>query len=204
MLLLSCEKEEINATVTGRIVTDCVGSPLANTNLKARVKVTSIKIGPDYDYYYFSTDADGNFSIKIKKRGGMEIEKNGSTILDGIPVNDNINIGTYNAYPTTSFVYRIKVNNPYNVGDTLQLSIYQGTNRIIIPAPLFDTIFPVVNNYGSYQHPIYGNTDYVTVSGLYDITRGALTYQDIIKRETFSFSLIACPSTIDTITIEIN
>lgn len=203
-ILLSCEKEEINATVSGRIVIDCIGTPLANINLKARVQITSINIGPDFDYYSFSTDANGNFSVKIKKRGGMEIEKNGNTIIDGIPVIGDINIGTFNTFPTSSFVYRIKVNNSYNVGDTLQLSIHQGINRITIPAPLFDTIFPVVTNYGSYQHPYYENTDYVTVSGLYDITKGALTYQDIIKRETFSFSLPACPSTIDTITIEIN
>ena len=44
----------------------------------------------------------------------------------------------------------------------------------------------------------------VNVKGLYDITKGGLTNDDIIKREMFSYALPACPSKIDTITVFIN
>lgn len=207
---VSCKKEkkEEGMVLSGTIIDDCSGKPLANFSMAADVQVSCAKTTPCFDTYFFDTDANGSFYLNIEKKGGTELRaySSGTSILKGIPIPNNkeLHLGSFIARPTTSFVYRIKVNNPYSAGDTLQLSIHQGAYRIKIPAPLSDTTFPQVNNYAELSPQTYDNMNIVNVKGLYDITKGGLTNDDIIKREMFSYALPACPSKIDTITVFIN
>lgn len=201
------DKKEEGMVLSGTIIDDCSGNPLANFSMAADVQVSCAKTTPCFDTYFFDTDANGSFYLNIEKKGGTELRAyNGRSILKGIPIPNNkeLHLGSFIARPTTSFVYRVKVNNPYNSGDTLQLSIHQGAYRIKIPAPLSDTTFPQVNNYAELSPQTYDKMNIVNVKGLYDITKGGLTNDDIIKREMFSYALPACPSKIDTITIFIN
>lgn len=212
--LIGCskEKDDESMVLNGTILDDCSNKPLTNFSLELNVRYTCVKVGNGcLDTYYFNTDANGFFSVNIEKKGiGADLRAyNGTAILDGITTRNSgkeMSLGTFIAHPTTSFVYRVKVNNPYNVGDTLQLSIHQGAYRIKIPAPLSDTTFPQVNNYAELSTLTYDNMNsgIVNIKGLYDITKGSLTNENLIKRELFSYALPACPLKIDTITIFIN
>ena len=200
-----CKKDDKEFVITGQIIKDCSGEPLANFNIEGWLDCDE-PFSKCVEVFAATTDANGNFSMVITRKGVLEISTPGKgfPFLSHIPVISSVSLGSFMAEPTTSFVYRIKVNNPYNVGDTLQLSIYQGAYRIKIPAPLSDTTFPQVNNYAELSPQSYGSVNIVNVKGLYDITKGGLTNEDIIKRELFTFVLPACPSKIDTITIQIN
>lgn len=212
LIFFSCEKEDnekADTIVSGRIVQDCNGTPLANKNIEAWVKLsgTCLSLTGCTDLLYTTTDANGNFSFNTKK-GSMEIRLKGSnTILYGIPVLDNINIGTFNAFPTTSFVYRIKINNTYNVGDTLVTDL-KGlgiAGRYKFPAPLTDTSF-VITNYTVLDSPNFSNVGFIPVEIGFGIYKNAINITDnwyntyTIK----SYNVIACNTTTQEIVLEIN
>ncbi|MBW6484358.1 MAG: hypothetical protein K0B10_15045 [Vicingaceae bacterium] len=149
--ITGCEKEEKDTSfvLMGRILKDCSGEPLANFPLEAIVSTRRIIHATDY--YYFDTDANGNINLLIDEFGGVKLRAAaGATLLSGIVPAENqkeLNLGTFMASPTTSFVYRIKVNNPYNVGDTLVTDL-KGlgiAGRFKFAAPLQDTSFEVTN-----------------------------------------------------------
>lgn len=214
LFLLSCEKDDnetADTIVSGRIVQDCNGTPLANKNIEAWVRLsgTCSSLTGCTDLLYTTTDADGNFSFKTKK-GSMEIRLKGSnTILYGIPILDNINLGTFNAFPTTSFVYRIKVNNPYNVGDTLVANVEgllssANVNQPlhIIAAPFNDTTFSVVTNYGERDSPTYQNIGSVNVKMEYGVVNA--NHDFYFEKTGLVFSIKSCSSVLDTITLVVD
>jgi len=205
-LLSACSKEKEKITFTGKILEFCNGAPLANTNLIIwQDSEYSLIKTPQQGPYSAKTDGDGNFSFEVEGGPQIQIRVGSRSILRDIPVRSDLsNLGTFYANPTTSFVYRIKVNNPYQLGDTLHLSVQEGINSIIIPAPLTDTTFLLVQNYGELDTQTFGNTTTLNVKGLAIVTKGQLNNQDIIKRDLFTFTLPVCPSKIDTLTIEIN
>lgn len=211
LILFSCEKEdneEANTAVSGRIVQDCNGTPLANKSIEAWVKLsgTCWSLTGCTDLLYTTTDANGNFSFNTKK-GSMEIRLKGSnTILDGIPVLGNLDLGTFNAFPTTSFVYRIKVNNPYSVGDTLYLSVppFTPLRGYVLSAPFQDSIFTLVENYQELGNHNYGGTSNVEVKFGVTVSKDGFIRDSVYYSETKIFNLPSCPSRIDTLTIEIN
>jgi hypothetical protein len=213
LFLLSCEKDDnetADTIVSGRIVQDCNGTPLANKNIEAWVKLsgTCSSLTGCTELLYTTTDADGNFSFKTKK-GSMEIRlKGSSTILYGIPILNHVNIGTFNAFPSTSFVYRIKVNNPYNVGDTLvtDLKGYGIAGRYKFPAPLTDTSF-IITNYTVLDSPDFSNIGFISVEIGYGIYKNSINvannWYNTYTNKSYNVAICQTPNNQE-IVLEIN
>jgi|SRR5690606_32105418 len=122
------------------------------------------------------------------------------------PSGKELHLGSFIARPTTSFVYRIKVNNPYNVGDTLYLSIppFTPLKGHVISAPLQDSTFETIYNYSQLASYNYGETDNVEIKFGVTVSKNGFIRDSIYFSETRVFNFPACPSKIDTITIFIN
>ena len=182
---VSCKKDkkEEGMVLSGTIIDDCSGKPLANFQLHLNVDYTCVKIGkPCNDAYYFSTDANGSFTVDIVKKGfAAELRAhNGTSILKGIPLGTSgkeLHLGSFIARPTTSFVYRIKVNNPYNVGDTLVTDLKGlGPNgRYKFAAPLSDTSF-TINNYSILTSPEYSTINLMPIEIGFGVFKDDINY----------------------------
>ncbi|MBW6483882.1 MAG: hypothetical protein K0B10_12600 [Vicingaceae bacterium] len=207
--ITSCHKEDKGGILTGTILDDCSGKPLANFHMEANVNYSCFSTTPCYDTYFFDTDANGYFSLNIKKRGSTELRaKNGTSILKHIPGQSSkeLHLGTFIARPTTSFVYRIKVNNPYNVGDTLVTNLQGGGGaQFKFAAPLTDTSFTISNYSGKYANS-YENIGFIPVEigyGIYknSINVGSNWYVNIPKVE---FKIQSCHKGNQEVVLEIN
>ncbi|MBW6483881.1 MAG: DUF4198 domain-containing protein [Vicingaceae bacterium] len=155
--ITSCHKEDKEFVITGQIIKDCSGEPLANFNIEGWLDCDE-PFSKCVEVFAATTDANGNFSMIITRKGGLEISTpgNGFPFLSDIPVISSVSIGSFMAEPTTSFVYRIKVNNPYNVGDTLYANLRSTftLSHIVIPAPLQDTLFSIKTFTGGNTYPV--------------------------------------------------
>ena len=203
VLLASCSKEEISAIISGRILKDCTGEPLGNFNMVFSIEYPD-GLSSKVEFVPFSTDKNGYFSFTNTHSGSGEIGvANGHDLLRSFPVKKNIDLGTFYATPTTSFVYRIKVNNPYQVGDTLRIYI-PGFQAIKIPAPIHDSVFSPILNYSSLATQTYPIDGTVPVDVGYDVYKGLNnTVNNRLIIEEFTHNLPEC-NNLDTITIEIN
>ena len=126
----------------------------------------------------------------------------------GIPANKDIDLGTFYANPTTSFVYRIKVNNPYEVGDTLHFNVQgllSGANAHkalhTIAAPFTDTTFSLATNYYEQEFSQYQNIKSGTINMNYGVANSNRVF---LCEKDLTFPTTYCSSKIDTLTIEIN
>ncbi|MEN8927780.1 MAG: hypothetical protein ABF242_10590 [Flavobacteriales bacterium] len=181
--LFSCKKEnsntKIDVTITGKIVTDCAGTPFANQNFVLLKKNTAF-IGNKRKEVAFSTDNEGNFKAEFPPTDfGSEVfirigNSGGGSILSFNTTTD-LNIGTLNTTPKASYQIKIKVNNPYNVGDTLIINNHKGGGARVykFAAPFSDTIIEVVNNYSnSLQIPRLENINQVHVVSTTSVISG--------------------------------
>ena len=161
LILFSCKKEkpippfDKNITLTGKIVKNCAGYPLANH---------PVQIFLYYGVYHkenaileAKTDSNGNFKWTFTvEEEGCNISIRPAGMADILTFDSDIrNLGTIIATPTCNVVMKIKVNNSYSVGDTLQLKDYLNHtfNPIRIGAPFKDTILPVSYNYAELKWP---------------------------------------------------
>lgn len=203
----SCKKEDEKFVVTGQIIKDCSGEPLANFNIEGWLDCDK-PFSKCVEVFAATTDANGNFSMVITRKGSLEISTPGKgfPFLSGIPVISSVSLGSFMAEPTTSFVYRIKVNNPYNVGDTLYLSIppFTPLKGHVIPAPLQDSTFETIYNYSQLASYNYGETDNVEIKFGVTVSKDGFIRDSIYFSETRVFNFPACPSKIDTITLVVD
>jgi len=209
-LLIACSKEDINVVIKGRVLIDCGGAPLANTNLIIwQDSEYSLIKTPHQGPYSAKTDGDGNFSFEVEKGLQIQIRVGSRSILRDIPVRSDLsNLGTFYANPTTSFVYRIKVNNPYQLGDTLHFNVQgllSGANAYkalhTIAAPFTDTTFSLATNYYEQEFSQYQNIKSGTINMNYGIANSNKVF---LFEKDLTFPTTYCPSKIDTLTIEIN
>lgn len=207
---VSCkkDKEEKTYVISGTILKDCSMEPLANTPLHIMVDVLD-GFGKKVDGYFLDTDANGNFSFVMHRKGTIDI-RNASGMVTYLmapaPSGKELHLGSFIARPTTSFVYRIKVNNPYNVGDTLYLSIppFTPLKGHVIPAPLQDSTFETIYNYSQLASYNYGETDNVEIKFGVTVSKNGFIRDSIYFSETRVFNFPACPSKIDTITLVVD
>ncbi|MBL1231832.1 MAG: hypothetical protein P1U44_03665 [Vicingaceae bacterium] len=208
---ISCKKEkkEEGMVLSGTIIDDCSGKPLANFSMVADVQVSCAKTTPCFDTYFFDTDANGSFYLNIEKKGGTELRAyNGTSILKGIPIPNNkeLHLGSFIARPTTSFVYRIKVNNPYSAGDTLVTNLQgAGGGQFKFAAPLKDTAF-TISNYSGRLVNYYENIGLIPVEIGYGIYKNSINiasnwYINIPKIE---YKVQSCHQGNQEIILEIN
>ena len=172
-LLYSCKKEEpiepieSTTTLTGKIVKNCAGIAMANQEVEIRV---SYGVWEKNDVFEAKTDSNGNFNWTFDIK---ENKYNVKLRLAGIDIlsfgSKDRNLGTIIATPTCNVVMKIKVNNPYNLGDTLQLKDLPNhpLKGLKLSAPFRDTILTTAYNYSELSWPDtfeQKNTTYVSTN----------------------------------------
>ncbi len=208
-LLAGCKKEDpmpTTKTYTGKLVADCNMVPMANSPIKVFIREPQ-SFGSNTIINDFTTDANGDFDFTVNLDNGKyvnEVRLGGTSITPDGP-NEN-KMGTIIASPTANFVVKLKVNNPYGVGDTLGLSNFKDISEIKVPAPLKDTFFPAVYNYSSIQNRTLSNKNNVELKSSYYIYNGMVGTSSFNKvyNEFYERLIPACTGMVDTVLIEIN
>jgi len=156
---VSCKHEDTFYTVKGRLITSCSGNPVANQEIS--LKQASSIFGGGGVLGTTNTDANGNFSFSYNSKDcsnndDLRINLSGP-VIENIPTNENVELGTLVCSPVCKIVYRVKINNPYTAYDTLMcLNIINPSNPIRIAAPLNDSILGIINAFPS--EPLQYNT----------------------------------------------
>lgn len=212
-LLAGCKKETLEngpKTISGKIVQDCSMAPIANANIKLLVSESQAFTGSEVSIYDFTSDANGNFSFTVTNPPATftsELRFGGTTIKGVLPKStDNRNLGELIASPTANFVVKLKVNNPYGVGDTLLIFDYALNEHIKIVAPFGDRIFQPKYNYSSIQNRTLTNKNSTEVQlnhSIYNGTPGTSSFNELSSKFE-NFIIQGCSGAIDTIVKVIN
>jgi hypothetical protein len=116
---ISCKKENVKYTVSGKILKDCSYIPLANSSffLLDGNKEFSTE---DDKIYPFSTDEKGRFCVEYESFNSNSLSiRNSDGGIIHFEGNKNLDIGNVMVYPKAKYELSLKFNNSYNVGDTL-------------------------------------------------------------------------------------
>ena len=156
-LLYSCKKDtepiEKTITLTGKIVKNCTGTPMANRDIEIWLQLPNI----DFEILNATTDANGNFSWTFERPDNLiQIALRPAGMGDIITFEPkHRNLGTIIATPTCNVVMKIKVNNPYNSEATLELKDFVNypSNYHQITGPFKDTIFQTGYSYSQLRWP---------------------------------------------------
>ena len=213
LAITSCKKDKLEnepKTITGRIVQDCTMVPLANSPIKLLISESQAFTGSDVSIYDFTSDANGSFSYTVDNPPVTfisELRFGGTTIKGVVPKSTNSkNLGELIARPTANFVVKLKVNNPYSVGDTLFIKDFSTMMNVKISAPFTDHTFNTTYNYSSIQNRILTNKDLVEIKSSFIIYNGSQnsgSYNEL-KDELYERLIPACTGMVDTVLIEIN
>lgn len=157
ILFASCTKKDTYYTVKGQILIDCKGSRLANKELTLNHASGGEALSTA------RTDANGYFTFTYKDAdcsGGDDLTISYlSPILQDIPTNKNVEIGTIYFNPSDSIVYRLKVNNAHAVNDSMYcFNFGDPSSDILLIGPFQDTTF------GSYNISQFIRSSYNTSS----------------------------------------
>jgi hypothetical protein len=120
----------------------------------------------------FTSDNDGNFSVSYQQAAGEKIGLwvNGNKILTEIPKFEDIDLGVVYYHPTCNFVFKIVVDNPYPLGDSVLFpshnrngnSHYGYTFKFAAPLSFKDTMF-IIDDYYSIKVRYFSNLNKVPV-----------------------------------------
>ena len=209
----SC-KDKINGsntyTIKGQLLNNCSGEVLANTSLMINSKSQLFTQGFSA---YTTTDANGFFIFSYERNGGTDISirvTSGDIFLEYIPNNSNIDLGLIYYAPTCNFVFKVVVDNPYSVNDTLLISDFNYTLPYpyygfhIIPGPFKDTILPPVFNFTPIEYRNYLSLGNLTINYGYSVWKGPRnTADNRLQGENLFTDVPECNQGIDTIEVRI-
>lgn len=166
ILSLGCNKT-INKgeeyTVEGRYMYNCE-TPIINTEFSFRQGDPGILGIKTPLSLLVKTDAEGYFKIVYngKEANGSNFTiRDGGTLLDGIPVHENINLGeVVIGARIISFVRRLEVVEAYTENDTLIMPDYNNAFSdpyalLLIPGPFENGVIDTVWNWSLLKHPTY-------------------------------------------------
>jgi hypothetical protein len=170
LVVTSCRKHPPKTyTIKGQLLLDCSGIMVANTDLKI---ISKSQVFTQGFSAYSETDSNGYFSFNYRGNGGTDIALlvAGNNILEGIPNNRDIDLGVIYYHPTCNFVFKIVVDNPYPLGDTLKFpsydftgnSLYKSMHVFAAPLSFTDTTF-YIYNYNDIQIRNYWQLDAINV-----------------------------------------
>ncbi|PKR80928.1 hypothetical protein CW751_07100 [Brumimicrobium salinarum] len=156
-LSLGCNKA-INKgkeyTVEGRLMYNCE-TPIVNTEFSFRQGDPGILGLKKPLSLTVKTNAEGYFKIVYNGKEANVSDfkiRDGGTIMNNIPVFENIDLGNIYYNPTFSFKISLDVVNPYTSNDTLEIPNYndifnENNNRIYISGPFENGVIDTVLNY---------------------------------------------------------
>ena len=212
LVVASCKKdkplENESITISGKIVQNCGMTPLANSPMKLLVSVSQAFTGSDVTIYDFTSDANGNFTFTLTNPPTAFTTqlRFGGTIIKGVVGNSSKDLGTLIASPTANFVVKLKVNNPYSLGDTLAIADFRDMSEMHISAPFKDTTLPVIYNYSSLNNRNLTNKNDILLNSNSFVFKGAVGTSsfNVIKSMRIERTIPACTGMVDTVLIEIN
>ncbi|PKR80927.1 hypothetical protein CW751_07095 [Brumimicrobium salinarum] len=164
-LSLGCNKA-INKgkeyTVEGRLMYNCE-TPMDNTEFSFRQGDPALISIKDPLSLTVKTDAEGYFKVVYngKEANGSNFTiRDGGTLLDGIPVHENVKLGeVVIGARIISFVRRLEVVEAYTENDTLIMPDYNAINNpyalLRIPGPFENGVIDTVWNWSLLKHPTY-------------------------------------------------
>ncbi|MEN8928499.1 MAG: hypothetical protein ABF242_03375 [Flavobacteriales bacterium] len=212
LVITSCKKEKPlendsnSKTYTGLLVADCAMTPLPNETITVFIKEPQ-SFGSNTLIEQYRTDGTGNFNFTVDLGNGKyvnEIRLGGANITPDGP-NSNT-MGTIIAAPTADFVVKLKINNPYNVGDTLYIYDYAIADHIKIIAPFNDKFFSVMHNFSNINNRTLTDKNAIEVQlnhSVYQGTPGTASFNEL-SQSFESFMIEGCSGAIDTIVKVIN
>jgi hypothetical protein len=188
-------------TLKGRILNDCNGAPFANQEIALKQELSSGLTVQGGLLAETTTDADGNFVFTYQSENGEPLSINYSgPIIEGIPVSKTLDIGSVVINPICKIVYRVKINNSYNTGDTLSCFNFDNPGRsIFITGPFQDTTFGLFNAYSNI--PVnYQTRNESTIEGNWFVKNGS--FYTSLKR--VEIKVQNCNTVPDTLTMIID
>ena len=214
-LLYSCKKEvepitpiDRTITLTGKIIHNCAGNPVKNRD----VEIYVVYGGWSGEIVNVKTDSNGNFNWTFEtKQSVLDITLRVAGLGDILTFDPKLhqNLGTIVANPTANVVIKIKVNNPYSLGDTLLLKdlVNYPAKNLKISAPFKDTVLSVAYSYSQLSWPgtfEQKNTTFVETNiYIYKGVSGTSSLQVLYDR-WIDDRFKSCTGAVDTLLIEIN
>ena len=198
----SCKHDDTYYTVKGRILNSCDGVPFANQEIA--LKQSSSLSGRGGVLNTTSTDANGNFTFTYNISDcidgeNMRVNCSGP-IIEYIPTQQNIDIGTIISNPICKIIYRVKINNPYNIGDTLScLNFNNPSQSLLMTGSFRDSTFGLFNVYST-NTLNYKTKNESTIEGNWFVKNG--TFYTSLKRVTIQVQ--NCNAVPDTLTMVID
>jgi hypothetical protein len=211
LVVTSCREHPPKTyTIKGKLLKDCGGEVMANTDVKLGNLSQVITHGFTA---YSKTDKEGNFSISYKGNGGTKIlfSANGNSMVNYIPNNEDIDLGVVYYHPTCNFVFKIVVDSAYTATDTLLITDYNFTipsnyGMMVIPGPFKDTILSPVYNFSPLETRYYDtdSMNYLKVKVMYSVWNGPRnTADNRVILEQFEARLLQCNQGMDTIIVRV-
>ncbi|MEN9001688.1 MAG: hypothetical protein ABF242_05210, partial [Flavobacteriales bacterium] len=213
LVITSCKKEKPlendsnSKTYTGLLVANCAMTPMPNETITVFIKEPQ-SFGSNTLIEQYRTDATGNFNFTVDLSDGKyvnEIRLGGANITPDGP-NSNT-MGTIIASPTADFVVKLKINNPYSLGDTLLVPDFTQTLKVKLACPLQDTTFNPVYNYSSLTNRTLSKKNKISPNPVsYFVYNGKMNTPsfNLVKNKDIHFLISACTGMVDTVLIEIN
>jgi hypothetical protein len=197
-------------TIKGKLLKNCGGEVIANTELKI---ISKSQVFTQGFSAIATTDANGNFVFSYDRNGGADISlrvASGSKILEEIPNNTDIDLGIIYYTPTCNFVFKLVVDNPYTSLDTMLISDFNyilpfpNYGFHIIPGPFKDTILSPVFGHTPIATRTFDKLGVLTINYGYSIWKGPRnTADNRLMMEGFYTDVQECSVGIDTIIVRI-
>ena len=198
----SCKHDEVVCTLKGRILNECNGAPFANQEIALKQELSSGLTIEGGVLAETTTDADGNFVFTYQSENGESLSINYSgPIIEGIPLKKTQDLGTIIYSPSCKIVYRVKVNNPHTINDTLACFNldHPDPNGIRIVGPFHDTTFGLFN-VPSMKTMQYETKDFSFIKAGWDI----ISNNHITIDTEITIQVLNCNCTPDTLTLIVN
>jgi hypothetical protein len=174
-------------TIKGKLLKNCGGEVIANTELKI---ISKSQVFTQGFSAIATTDANGNFVFSYDRNGGTDISlhvTSGKIFLEEIPNNTDIDLGIIYYTPTCNFVFKVVVDSAYTNLDTFLISNFNYDSPQPRPyihkiaGPFKDTILPPVYNFSQLQTIYYFDLGKIIVNTDYEIWKGPILSNAGIK-----------------------
>jgi hypothetical protein len=195
-IITSCD-DDTYCTIKGRLMCCCDSTPYANQDIYLSQKPNL------FNNHTASastkTDSNGYFIIRYNHNSGNDM--NLDPILEDVPSGANINLGDLIIISKNIIIFKIKVNNPYTVNDTLTGYVFgEPSSTFYLSGPFHDTILPQIDIYSQIKS-FYTYKSNPEIRGGWQISSNSTI---ISPAKEVTIQVPKCHSIPDTLTMVIN
>lgn len=196
-IITSCKSEDTYYTIKGRLMCCCDGTPYSNQEIYLSQKPNLFS--NNTASASTKTDSDGNFIIRYSHNSGSDL--NLDPIMEDVPSGANINFGDLIISSKNTIIFKIKVNNPYTVNDTLTGYVFgEPSSTFHLSGPFHDTILPQIEVYSQIKS-YFTYKDDPEIRGGWQINSNSTI---VLPAKEVTIQVPKCHSIPDTLTMVIN